>query len=503
MSETLKEKRTKRETDNERQSSSWDIRNAPRNYFALVFFQFCSSFFSFASVWLLTRTIGSEGYGGVVAIIAASQLAQIFVNWSSVALARYGVEEFVQTGKINKSFWVRSLILLPNTVIFLAFSFLWMPLIAGWLKLLPETFWYVLAHFLVLAFWIHVQFALQGAKLPRLQGILLAIERISIFLFLLILALSGKINYLSAIAAFIIAPLLMSFAGLFALRRLISGKIEFDTEWIKKMLRFSIPLIPFTVVGYFSTSYLDAIFISQYLSKSDLGVYLVAYQIMGIFMQFLVLANTLLMPLFVTLRTNNQAETVNSYLRDVLPVVTLAWGLFCVIFAIGGKIFLPIIFGESFNESGKLLLILTISAAVNAPILLGYSPFTNAVSATYIGATVNIVLAVINLVGNIFLIPKYGLIGSVWATNLAYCGSLLAAFIFVRYKFSLNRDWTLPTVLPTILSLSYAAWFGNLWIALLISWAATLFLLLLHRDSIRQSLRFLSNFRKYQVANIE
>lgn len=498
-----KENTTSISEKNERQSASWDLRNAFRNYSTLVFSQILSAFFSFASVWLATRFLGTEGYGGIVAVIAASQVVQIFVNWTSISLARYGVEEFVETGKIGKSFWARSFILLPNTLVLLALSFLWLPVISGWLKLPPETVWYVIAHFLVQAVWIHVQHALQGAKLPRLQGILLAVERVLIFSGLLILALSGKIDYLSAVAVYVASPFLMSLVGLFSLRKLISKKIEFDAEWIKKMLRFSVPLIPFSVVGYLAGNYLDAIFIAQYLSKVDLGIYSVAYQIMGIFMQFPVLAGSLLMPLFVTLRTNNQSETVSNYLRNVLPVVTLAWGLVCVFFAIGGNFFLPIIFGESFNESGKLLLILTISAAVNAPILLGYSPFTNAASATYIGAAINIALAFANLIGNVILIPKYGLVGSVWATNLAYSTSLLVAFVFVRYKFSLRGDWTVPTILPTILSLSYAAWSGNLLIALLTALAATAFLLLLHRDSIRQSVKFLSNFRKYQAANIE
>ena len=65
-------------TSHERQSSSWDIRNAPRNYAALVAYQVLSAAFSFGAVWLITRHLGSEGYGGIVAIIAASQVATGF-----------------------------------------------------------------------------------------------------------------------------------------------------------------------------------------------------------------------------------------------------------------------------------------------------------------------------------------------------------------------------------------------------------------------------------------
>ena len=69
----------------ERQSSTWDIRNAPRNYISLVVFQAGSAFFSFASVWLITRYLGAQGYGGIVAVIAASQVAQVLINWTSMS----------------------------------------------------------------------------------------------------------------------------------------------------------------------------------------------------------------------------------------------------------------------------------------------------------------------------------------------------------------------------------------------------------------------------------
>jgi O-antigen/teichoic acid export membrane protein len=101
----------------ERQSSDWDVKNAPKNYISLVFSQGGSVIFAFASVWLLTRVLGSDGYGSVVAIIAASQVAQVLVNWTSFSVVRFGVDEFVETQKIARTFWVRFAILAVNMVL--------------------------------------------------------------------------------------------------------------------------------------------------------------------------------------------------------------------------------------------------------------------------------------------------------------------------------------------------------------------------------------------------
>lgn len=146
----------------ERQSASWDIKNAPKNYTSLVLAQGGTAFFSFASVWLITKTIGSEGYGGIVAVIAASQFVQIFVNWSITSLSRFGVEEFVETGKITKSFWTRSLIFFPNLVFVLLGSLFWLAPLAGLLKIPLSAMWLITLHIVATAVWLHIQFAFQG-----------------------------------------------------------------------------------------------------------------------------------------------------------------------------------------------------------------------------------------------------------------------------------------------------------------------------------------------------
>ncbi|CAN5312183.1 polysaccharide biosynthesis C-terminal domain-containing protein [soil metagenome] len=482
--------------NNERQSANWDLRYAVRNYSTLVVTQIISAFFSFASVWIATRYLGTEGYGGIVAVIAASQVAQIFVNWTCVSLARYGVQEFVEAGNISKSFWARTLIFLPNTIIFFALSFLWLPILSKWLKLPPEAAWFVAAHFLAAAVWAHIQHAIQGAKLPRLQGILLAIERFLIFSILLILALSGTINYLSAIAAYIFAPLLMALIGLFQIHKFVSWRINFDWNWAKKMLKFSIPLIPFSLIGYFSTNYLDAIFISQYLSKADLGIYSVAYQFNGILMQFPTLAGSLLLPLFVTLQTTQNIEKVKLYMEDILPLLTLAGGLFGICTAVLMKIFIPLVFGAELNQSVIVFWILVSSTAFVIPGVIGYAPYLNSFSATYVATIMAIVAAVVNFAANFLLIPRYGLKGCAWATVLAYGASTLVVIFITNRWFSLKHKWTLPAALPALVGSAYASWTENLLMAFLLAFLTAFGIVLVYRKSFVEAFRLLINYRR-------
>lgn len=481
----------------ERQSAHWDLKNALRNYSTLVVAQITVALFSFASVWLITHYLGTEGYGGVVAVIAASQVAQILVNWTCVSLARYGVEEFVETGHITKSFWARTAIFLPNTLLLLISGPLWLPLLSDWLKLPPETIWFVAAHFAVTAIWSHIQYAMQSAKLPRLQGVLQAVERVSLFVVLFFLVLLGKLDGLTAISAYIAAPLLMAIIGTFAIRKLFSWRTELDLKTIRTLLRFSLPLIPYSLIGYFSTNYLDAIFISQYLTKSDLGIYSVAYQINGILMQFPLSAGSLLLPLFVTLRSGGASERVTTYIERVLPFLTFVGGVACIFAALVMKFFIPLVFGDQVEQAVIIFWILMSSAAIAIPVVIGFGPFTNALSATYVAAIVALVGASANLLGNYLLIPKYGLKGCAWATVLAYGASTLAAIAIVQIRFGLRHVWTIPALIPTLIASTYASLTGDLLIAFSLALATAFAIVFIWRSSVAEAIRFLKNYRAF------
>ena len=455
------------------------------------------AFFSFASVVVATRFLGSSGYGTIVAVISASYLGQIVVNWTTVSLSRFGIEEFVEAGRISKSFWARTVIYLPNTILFLALSFLWLPIMADWLKLPPEAQNLVLAHFVTLSLWMHVQYALQAAKLASMQSILLAIERIIIFAGLVLLGVSGRLDFVTATWMFIGSPLIVMFVGLFLIRNYVSWRVEIDGPWLRRMLRFSFPLIPYWLIGYFATNFLDSIFISQYMSKTDLGVYSVAYQINGIMMQLPVLAGTLMMPLFVTMNSNRQEATVERFLVFALPILILGWGLLCLVSAIGISWTLPMVFGSGFVHSGELLLIIAISSIVNGPVLIGFGPFINSKSASFIALSLAVALGLVNVTANIVLIPKYGLEGCAIATSLAYFASLVTILIIVRYRYPVQQEWTLQAVIPGVSGLVLAWWFSSPIVGVFVGIAFTLLVGGLYLRRLRIGLEFLLSYRDW------
>lgn len=480
----------------DRRVVDWDLRQGPRNYATLVAAQIASGLLSFAAVWLATRTLGSTGYGGVVGIIAASQaIGQLAVNWTSVSLSRYGVQEFVETGRISKSFWTRFWIFLPNVLLIVATSSVWLPSLSSLLELPSSAYLFVLGHFLANALWIHIQQGLQGAKLIRLQGSLLAFERVLVLLIIVVCVVSGKASFLTIVLAYVFAPLGASAAGLWALRKLVFPVSGFERALLRRMLKFSLPILPASVVGYMSTNYLDAFFITHYLSGADLGVYAVAYLISGTALQLPLLVGTVLLPLFVTLQVDGTDDRAQRFMIHALPLLALLWGIACSFVAAVGGYLVPEVFGEQFRQGGELLWPLMAAAAFAGPVLMGYAPYSNSKSVTYIFMLGAIASAFVNVLLNFLLIPTFGLVGCAWATTAAFAVNTVVVTSLVHWRLLQAGTWTLQALLPAVvgamLASVYAVSLKALGAALLLS----ALLMLIHRKSVTVGFRMLKNFQ--------
>lgn len=472
----------------DRRSSSWDIKNAPANYASLGVLHILSAALSFGAVWLITKQISTEGYGGVVAVIAASQIVQMFVNWTTVSLSRYGVEEYVKRGNINRAFWARTSILVPNIVVAFCFSFLWLPAISSWLKIPSDLAWLVVFHIIATTIWLHIQHALQGAKLPRTQSLLLTFERVVVFIALLVLVYRQTLDVRSALIIYAAGQIFVSVVGIWLLRKYISVKPEFDRETFAKMWRFSYPLIPFTLIGYFSSSYVDAIFIAQYLEKSDLGIYGVAYQISGALLQFLVLANTLLTPMFITMRTNGEESKMKKYVETIVPTITLFAGLAIVMIAATVSFALPFFFDSSAAQISTVFTILSLATLAAVPTLMGFVPYFISHSSTYIGTINAVVVASVNVVANFILIPRYGLIGSAWATAISTLIGSVIMILIVSKKFDLRILWTTLGAAPAVTSIAIGIFLDSYFVLLIVCIGLSFGLVMFRFKAIRTSL---------------
>lgn len=482
-------------SDSERRRAQWDLDAGAGNYLALVCGHLGGAVLGLLSVWLAARALGSDGYGGIVAFIAASQLiGQVALQWTAISLFRHGCREFIDQGRVSSAFWNRLAILAGNVALVAVAAPWWLPRVSALLSLPAGAQGLVLLHILATALAIHTQQALYAAKLPRFQSLLQFAERGAIALGLLVASCFGAATWRVVAVLFTLAPLLSTSLALLRLRPFILPPRGLDPSLLRQMIRFSYPLLLFAIVGYLTTNHLDAIFILRFLSASDLGVYGLAYQLAGTFMQLSSLGGSLFMAFFITsdaLEKERDREPLRRFFRSLLPTLVLAWSTAAAVAAILFSCLLDFFFDSSFQGARTLIWPLMGAAALAAPITIAFGPAANARSRTSIAALAALAAAVVNTVLNVVLIPRFGLIGCAWATTAAFATSLLVFLALAPRLVSTPRSWTFYGTLPMLVGAAVVPRAGE-WGALAAALASGAVIAVLRRRDVFHTLHTLA-----------
>ncbi len=223
---------------------------------------------------------------------------------------------------------------------------------------------------------------------------------------------------------------LIQFLVLFILVYLPSLKGVGSTKIVKKMVKFGIPFLPAGLL-FLITELSDRYFILWFLGESQVGIYSIAYKIGSIPLILISGINLAWQPFYV--KKKNNAETRNIFggignfilFGFILSITTIS-------------IWLPFI-----DKLGIISSSYTESITIIPFIFLGYLFYT-----WYILLMPSIFLkskqnwepilrgmaAFVNIILNILLIPKYGILGATISTMVAYI--VMSGFLY--YK---NKEW--------------------------------------------------------------
>ncbi len=240
---------------------------------------------------------------------------------------------------------------------------------------------------------------------------------------------------------------------------------QFNARILRKLLKFSIPLIPASIAVYI-TFYVDRIFIKEFLSIADLGVY-------GIAMRFASVTNILIGGFMTALgpviyEKFADKETPQQ-LGKVFYLFLMSVTLLIIATALFSKELVMFITTPDYYASFQYISILAFNIVIYN--LYIFMPGLSIAKKTYYIAVIAIISAVINLVLNYLLISIYGTWGSILATTIASLTSQSLTFYFSNkyYKISIA---TRQSVLLILFSLIIALTFPMLeiWKGYFIDW---------------------------------
>lgn len=278
------------------------------------------------------------------------------------------------------------------------------------------------------------------------QGIFNTISVIVLNLLFLLVFKWGIVGYvLSVVISDFVTALLIFFSdGQYRALRLDA----IDAKLIRSMLKYSIPLIPATIFWWI-TNVSDRYLVTAICGESVNGIYSVAYKIPTIL--------TLLSGAFIDAWQLSSVADRRSP-RQTADFFTNVYRYFIAIMFPATAVLIPmskplsaILFADAYYGAWEYMPFLICSS-----LFLSLTSFLGSVyivrKKTVLSFWTSLFGAVVNIVLNIILIPRFGAIGAAFATFISYAASYVLRS-FTTKKFLPFCQYPLPIAIGTILLL--------------------------------------------------
>jgi len=231
----------------------------------------------------------------------------------------------------------------------------------------------------------------------------------------------------------ILSCLFVSFLSLFFLRNSFEKVFRFDL--LKKLLAFSLPLVPASVLVFISL-YIDRFMINEIIGIQSVGLYSVAVKIASATALITVGFQMAITPLIY--KYYNDKETPNN-LAKIFKYFVAGYSLFFISFSLLSKELILLLATPEFYSISTLIPILSLAFLFSH--IYVFMPGIVIKKKTYIIFFINLVVAILNIVLNLILIPKFNIIGAAFGTTLGYFFGFLMYIFFSQKLYHVNHNW--------------------------------------------------------------
>lgn len=236
----------------------------------------------------------------------------------------------------------------------------------------------------------------------------------------------GHLTVESVLVLFVAAAILQWILLLTPLLSLF-GFVRASSAVLLRQLRLGVILMPYVILAYLNLR-LDVFFVSRYRGLAAVGFYSVAV----VFAELVWLATDSLSTVVTERQANARSREAHEVTQLAVRMNLLIAAVLAVAIAVAAWPLVPLLYGDRFSVAVEAIWILLPGATamalwrtVGAINLREGGPHLQPLTA---GAAV-----AVNVVGNVLLVPSYGIAGAAWASLISYLtGALLSSVIFIR-----------------------------------------------------------------------
>lgn len=192
-------------------------------------------------------------------------------------------------------------------------------------------------------------------------------------------------------------------------------RLTFATPILTRMLSFGVPLVPFGLARIVMTSS-DRYFLQHFSTTAEVGLYSLGYNI-GILVNLIVVAIQLAWPaqMFTIAKQSNAEHQFAKILTYYLVIL----GFIGLGLSVLAREVLVLMTTPRFYEAHIVVPLIVLSYILYGVIYMTNTALETQNKTKYMSPII-FFAAILNLVLNYALIPRYGMMGAAWATVIAY-----------------------------------------------------------------------------------
>lgn len=360
-----------------------------------------------------------------VALMFVGLITTFGFSWSSSSILYYGVREKAKTGSINKTFWARNIIigisLAAVTVLFIIFR--------------NQINAYIgeQVAFLILI-WLYVSVAED-----YLTKYFLAVKK---QILSSMLSITAKVIYLITIVVFsfdvktlIILNIISHSTVLLyiiGINKKDVGKFEFEKEWFKEILSFSLWQL-FGFSGLYLINFGDTAVIKHFMTTEDVGIYNAAYKLFNAVASFaFVISSFYASGVSQYFAKNEHSKLRQFFYKERFFIFGLSTVVHILVILLSKPIIIAL-YKEQYADSVLIFNILMIGSIARY-FSVFYTLYFNANDKYKVLQGINIARAVLNLILDVVFIRLFGLIGPAIATTVAIIITFLYTFFYCEKR---------------------------------------------------------------------
>ncbi|MDP6663024.1 MAG: polysaccharide biosynthesis C-terminal domain-containing protein [SAR202 cluster bacterium] len=383
---------------------------------------------------LLARRLGTEQYGRLALMLMASQvLLLVAVNWSHVGFVRFGSREFASKGEITETLWTRLGMLLPTAGSGVLVIALARQPLAAYLGIPQAGVWLILVHFAAACALSLIGAVFQAGNQMARYGVCLFLDKAVLLLCVVALPAMWTDNPMAVLACYATSSLSVAIWGVSVVGARALRPVIVPRSAYRHMVLFSVPVLLSSWAGLFGANWFDLVILKWYVPLSGIGLYSLGTQLAGVVQQITVIFSTLLLPQLSVMVAEGQDERIRMLVERLLPYWLLGTSVLFSLVVLGARTGVPLVFGQSFSDAAPVLAVLMV-ATIALALFNSCAPLVTAYGSMWVMSGICFASAAANIVLDLVLIPRFGVLGSALATALAYGTSAVLVLSFVQRR---------------------------------------------------------------------